>query len=177
MASNIITRTTTPGTQTENFNKGSALTHAELDNNFYVLTVTAGTAAVSKALVLDSNGDINMGNLGVIDNCQTVQFNSELDNGSKTASFDITLDSAQKQKVTLTANTLTANLKNPTSVGNWILKMVNGGLATLTWSSDSGSIYWAGNVEPTWSSAATDIIAIYYDGTNFYMSALTGFNP
>lgn len=161
----------------ENLGKGTPLTHAELDNNFFPLYVTAeGTAQASKALILDASGDLNMNNVGRIDNCETVQFHQELDNGSKTTNFNITFDSAQKQMVTLTANTMIITLLNPTSVGNWVIKVVNGGLATITWAATTGSVYWAGGTEPTWTSSGTDLISVYYDGTNFYCAGSLAFS-
>ena len=57
----IVTRATDPIAENsaENLNKGSALTHAELDKNFYPITsVTHGTAANGKAMIPDSNVDI-----------------------------------------------------------------------------------------------------------------------
>jgi len=99
---------------------------------------------------------------------KTIQFNQELDNGSKTTDFDVTWEDAQKQKATLTANTITLTLVNPTSVGNFLLKLVNGGLATLTWAATTGTVLWSGGTPPTLSSSGTDILSFYYDGTNFY---------
>ena len=90
------------------------------------------------------------------------------------SNFDFSTD--QKQKVTLTANTMTLTLDTTNvKVGNYILKIVNGGLATLTWASESGSIYWAGKTKPTLTSSGTDIVAFYFDGTNWYGMASLNF--
>ena len=103
-------------------------------------------------------------------------FTQELDNGSKTASFTIDFSTDQKQKVTLTSNTMTLTLDTTdVNVGNYILKIVNGGLATLTWASESGSIYWSEKTKPTLTSSGTDIIAFYFDGTNWYGMASLNF--
>jgi len=103
-------------------------------------------------------------------------FTQELDNGTKTASFTIDFSTDQKQKVTLTANTMTLTLDTTNvKVGNYILKIVNGGLATLTWASESGSIYWVGKTKPTLTSSGTDIVAFYFDGTNWYGMASLNF--
>ena len=85
-------------------------------------------------------------------------FTQELDNGSKTTNFTIDFSTDQKQKVTLTANTMTLTL-DTTSVGvaNYLLKIVDGGLATLTWAAETGSVYWPGGTEPTLTSSGTDI--------------------
>jgi len=108
-------------------------------------------------------GDYNITGIG------RASFTQELDNGSKSANFTIDFSTDQKQKVTLTENTMTLTL-DTTSVGvaNYLLKIVNGGLATLTWASESGSIYWVGGTEPTLTSSGTDIVTFYFDGTNWY---------
>ena len=103
-------------------------------------------------------------------------YTQELDNGTKTASFTIDFSTDQKQKVTLTANTMTLTLDTTNvKVGNYILKIVNGGLATLTWASESGSIYWVGKTKPTLTSSGTDLLALYFDGTNWYIMASLNF--
>ena len=113
-------------------------------------------------------GDLDANNKN-IKSVKTIGFNSEYDNGSKTASTTISFSAAQKQKITLTENTLTLTLSTTDlKVGNYLLKIVNGGLATLTWASESGSIYWAGGTKPELTSSGTDLIALYFDGTNWY---------
>lgn len=135
---------------------------------------TLGTAEASKVLTLDASADLNMANVGRIDNCETVQFNSEVDNGNSGATKTITLDSGQKQKVTVSEAT-TLTLANPTSVGNWVLKIVNGTAFAITWAASSGSVLWSDGLEPTWSASGTDLMFIYYDGTNFYCAGSVGF--
>ena len=105
-----------------------------------------------------------------------VSFTQEFDNGSKTASATIDFANDQKQKVTLTANTLTLTLDTTAvGVGNYLLKVVNGGLATLTWASETGSILWAGGAAPVLTASGTDIVALYFDGTNWYGQASLAF--
>jgi hypothetical protein len=119
-------------------------------------------------------GDLDCQN-NTIDNAKTVQFNGEVDNGSKTTHFTVTWNNGQKQKATLSANTMTITLGNPTSVGNFVLKLVNGGLATKTWAATSGAVYWVGGTAPTLTNSGTDLIMFYYDGTNFYGAAMLAF--
>jgi hypothetical protein len=148
----------------------------EVANN---TAVTANTAKVtnathtgdvtgSEALTVETFSQTVNATNNTLDNAKTVQFNSELDNGSKTTDATITWNNAQKQKVTLTANTITLTLDNPTSVGNFLLKIVNGGLATLTWAATTGSVYFPGGTDPSLTSSGTDIVSFYYDGINFY---------
>lgn len=101
-----------------------------------------------------------------------VSFTQELDNGSKTANFSIDFSTDQKQRVELTDNTITLTLDTTDiGVGNYQLKVVNGGLATLTWASETGVIKWAGGTPPTLTSAGTDFIAVYYDNQDFYLQS------
>lgn len=178
MASNVKARgPAAPTTQTGG-TKGSALSHAELDSNFFAIDTDHGTAVANKALILDSDGDLNMNNVGRIDNCETVQFFQELANGNAGAGITITLNSAQKQSVALNAATTTLTLTAPTSVGNWLLKLINtaGSAYTVTWTPSAGALYWAGGVQPTWTQTGTDLVSIYYDGTNFYCSGMLDFS-
>jgi len=107
----------------------------------------------------------------------SASFTQELDNGSKTANFSVDFATDQKQKCTLTANTMTLTLDTTSvGVGNYVLKIVNGGLATLTWASESGTVKWVGGEKPTLTSSGTDIIAFYFDGTDWYSVASLDFS-
>lgn len=98
----------------------------------------------------------------------SVSFTQELDNGSKTGNFSVDFSTDQNQKVTLTVNTITLTLDTTSvGVGHYSLKVINGGLATLTWASESGSVYWPGGTEPTLTASGTDEVALKYDGTNW----------
>jgi hypothetical protein len=126
------------------------------------------TPTAGGTIVMNDNNITGAGSIG---------FTQELDNGSKTASFSIDFGTDQKQKVTLTANTMTLTLDTTFDrVGNYVLKIVNGGTATLTWASETGSIYWAGGTAPTLTSSGTDIVSFYYDGTNWYGVASLNFS-
>lgn len=120
---------------------------------------------------LDSQ-DKNITGLG------SVGFTQELDNGSKTTDFSVDFATDQKQKATLTANAITLTLDTTFDrVGNYVLKLVNGGLATpLTWASESGSVYWPSGTAPTLTSSGTDIVSFYYDGTNWHGVASLDFS-
>jgi len=106
----------------------------------------------------------------------SVGFTQELDNGSKTANFSIDFSTDQKQKCTLTENTITLTLDTTNvKVGNYSLKIVNGGLATLTWASETGSVYFPGGTDPSLTSSGTDIVTFYFDGTDWYSVASLDF--
>ena len=111
------------------------------------------------------SGTVNANN-NLMDNCKTVQFNGEYDNGEKTDDFTLSLDNGQKQKVTLTANTITMTIAHPTSTGNFQVKVVNGGSATLTDAAGSGSFHVVGGTLPELTPSGTDYLMFYSDGTN-----------
>lgn len=152
---------------------GLGATTTKLD---YTNTSVLGQAENSKALVMGAGGVLDL-NSKVLDNAKTVQFNAEYDNGSKSTAFNLTLDNGQKQKVQITGGTFSITLVKPTSVGNWVVKLVDAGKASITsWLGSGGAnVYWANGTEPAWSSIGTDLLYIYYDGTNFYCSGNIGF--
>ena len=70
----IVTRTDTLASANSSTTvKGSALTHTELDRNFYPIKITTdGTAEASKALVLDANKDFTGVRHGTLTGTMTV---------------------------------------------------------------------------------------------------------
>jgi len=116
------------------------------------LYVDGVTSAIQDQLDDKLESDVNDSNITGIGR---VSFTQELDNGSKSANFTVDFSTDNKQKVTLTENTMTLTL-DTTSIGvaNYQLKIVNGGLATLTWAAETGSVYWSnGGTEPTLTSS------------------------
>ena len=107
-----------------------------------------------------------------MDEVLNVSFVEEHDNGVSGSS--ITIDWAandEHQKVTLTDD-CTLTFTAPRGVGNHILKVIQDGTGgrTVTW---PATVKWAGGTAPTLSTGASavDLIAIYYDGTNYYSGA------
>jgi hypothetical protein len=125
-------------------------------------------ANVSEDTTPEAGGNFVMGDYNIT-GIGRASFTQEYDNGSKSANFTIDFDVDQKQKVTLTANTMTLTL-DTTSVGvaNYLLKIVNGGLATLTWAAESGNVYFPGGTDPELTSSGTDIVTFYFDGTDWF---------
>ena len=137
--------------------------------NYSYLTDISGDTTPSLGGDLTA-ADKNITGLG------SVGFTQELSLGSKTTHFSVDFGTDQKQSCTLTANTITLTLDTTFDrVGNYVLRIINGGLATLTWASESGSVYWPGGTAPTLTSSGTDVIALYYDGTNWYCIASLAF--
>ena len=60
--------------------------------------------------------------------------------------------------------------------GAWHAVIIHyGGTHTVTWTT---TVKWAGDTEPTWTETITktDIVALFYDGTNWYGDASLNFN-
>lgn len=141
------------------------------DNN-----TISNVTELSDDLTPQLGGDLDSQNKKVLA-AKTVTFNSEVDDGEKTTDFSVDFSTGQKRKTTLTANTIILTLDTTDiKVGNYLLKIVNGGLATLTWAAESGSIFWPGGTAPTLTSSGTDILSVYFDGTNFYAQAGVDFS-
>ena len=133
------------------------------------LTATAidinGTLDVSG--VVDFNATVDM-NTNDIDNAGSITFVTETDNGNSGTSDTIDWTVAQKQKSTLTGN-CTFTFTAPAGPCNIMLKLIQDGTGsrTVTW---PGTVKWPSGTAPTLSTAASkvDIMAFYFDGTNYY---------
>jgi hypothetical protein len=100
-------------------------------------------------------------------------FREEYNNGSPGAGVTINWRNGQKQRVTLTAiSVITYN--PPPGPGNYMLKLIQGagGGFTVTWPL---TVWWPGGTPPVLTAAAgaRDIVAVYFDGTN-YLQMFTG---
>jgi hypothetical protein len=99
---------------------------------------------------------------------------TEYDAGNSGASIEIDWADGQNQKLTLTA-AATLTFANPAAGMTAKLKLIQDGTGsrTVTWP----TIKWVGGAAPTLSTAAgaIDIVSLYYDGSAYYGSALTGF--
>jgi len=159
--------------RTDKLSAFAATTEAEL---YSVLSdVTSFLESVEDDTAPKLGGNLN-GNDKNITGAGSISFTQELDNGSKTANFSVDFATDQKQKVTLTANTITLTLDTTdVKVGNYLLKVVNGGLATLTWASETGSVYFPSGTDPSLTSSGTDIVTFYFDGTDWYGMASLDF--
>lgn len=86
----------------------------------------------------------------------------------------ITWSNGQNQVRTLTSSG-TMTFASPTAGATYKLRIVQGGSGsyTITWP----TIKWAGGAAPTLSTAvgAIDIVTLYYNGTDYYGQAATGF--
>jgi len=98
------------------------------------------------------------------------------DLGTVTADTTIDWRDGNKAKITLGAN-ITLSFTNPGAPCNLVLEVVQDGTGgrTITWPSN---VKWAGGNAPTLSTDANavDIIAFYFDGTNYYGQASLNFS-
>ena len=200
--------TTTGVVTAAGFTIGSAaIIEAELET---LDGITAGTAAASKAMVLDSNADITGGRhltisgeldaatgdfSGAVDiagaltmsggdidlsdqhiaNIKTATFVDEHNDGNSSTSDTIDWREGLKHKSTLTGN-CTYTFTAPAGPCNLMFKVIQDGTGsrTVTW---PNTVKWpaATAVVLTTTASATDMVAFYYDGTNYYAMATLAF--
>lgn len=107
---------------------------------------------------------------------ETATFDAEVDNGNSGTADTINWTVGNKQKSTLTDN-CTFTFTEPAGPCNLILKLIQDatGGRTVTWPAD---VNWPSGTPPTLSTGANaiDIVALYYDGTNFYGMASLDFS-
>ncbi len=119
--------------------------------------------------------DLSAANFNIT-NLKTLIFNQEFDNGNSGASHTVDWTVGAKQKITLTAATVTLTFTAPVGVGSLLLRVIQDGTGgrLITW---PASVKWVGGAAPALSTAANavDIISFYYNGTNFYGIASLNF--
>ena len=181
--SNLVTRGKTPASQTENINKGAALTHDQLDDNFYPLYITTdGTAEANKALIVDASK--NIGTLGTVTATdvvvnETVTFDAEgaATHSSATLTIDWLTGNKQEETLTTTDITTVTFSNDPAGPCNLLLKLTQDSATPVTCTGWPASVKWAGGTEPVLSGGVDDIdiITFYYDGTNYFGAIMKDF--
>ncbi len=138
------------------------------DNTLVRFDGTSGKLIQGSAIVIDDSDNIFMdGYLDMsnedIDNIKTATFNSVPAGSGSGGTID--WSSAQKRKFTMTgAGTLTFTA--PAGPCNLMLLLVNAGTNAPTW---PATVLWpGGGTEPSWTTTGTDVVAFFYDGTNYY---------
>lgn len=124
-----------------------------------------GELKVGTHTIRISKNRLDMGNLP-IKSIKTGTFNSEISNGNSGAAMTIDWTAGQKQRVTLTGD-CTFTFTAPAGPCSVLLRCIGDGTArTLTW---PATVKWAAAAAPTMTStlSAWDLIAFYYDGTNY----------
>jgi len=126
----------------------------------------------ARLIGLDSTGDT----VGA----DAVSFPVEFDNGNEAGpTFLLDWNAGQKQRATLTGNITTVTITDLDvgAAANFILVLVQDatGGRTVTW---PAAVLWPGGTAPTLSvgASAVDLIAFYWDGTNYYGVASLNFS-
>jgi len=130
----------------------------------------SGVADIAGAVDLHATLDMNTND---IDNIRSATFITEINNGDSGTSDTIDWGAAQKQRSTLTGNCEFTFIA-PDGPCNLMLKCINDGtVRTITW---PNTVKWPAATAPTFSgSSLVDVIAFYYDGTNYYGQATLAF--
>lgn len=102
-------------------------------------------------------------------------YDAEVDNGDSGAADTINWTAGNKQKTTLTGD-CTFTFTAPTGPCNVILKVVQGGVGSFVpvW---PATVLWPSGIAPFWSTTpgAIDVLAFYFDGTNYFGQASINF--
>jgi hypothetical protein len=106
-----------------------------------------------------------------LDHPQATQINygREVDNNATGSALTINWKAGQKQRVDMSA-ACTFTFAPPEGVCNLMLKLAYAGDYAPTFPS---TVKWQGGTVPTWTKAngAVDVIAMYFDGTNYHATA------
>lgn len=149
--------------------------HNSINVNEHSDITSAGSEiedAVTKKHSQNTDTQLDSGELEIdADDCvkikETAYFDAEYDNGSSGSAKTINWKLGNKQKITLTAD-CTISFTAPSGPCNLILKVIQDSTAReITW---PGTVQWPDGDEPELSegSADIDLIALYFDGTNYF---------
>jgi len=117
-------------------------------------------------------------NTGQVHDMVSAWYRAELNNGDKAANFNLIFKDAQKQRVRLTGSPITGTMTFP-GVGNYLLKVVQDGTGgrLLTLAVTGGVVKKPGGTLVFTSTAnATDLVSLYYDGTDAYASIVPNYS-
>jgi hypothetical protein len=149
-----------------------------------ILTLSAfrGTGGTSGHVALtDGTGasvgvgyfDVLVGNSPSALEVQTLY--NEYNAGNSSTALTLNLRNGNAQKIVLTGN-CTFTFSNPSVGYPYVLRLVQDGTGsrTVTW---PANVKWPGGTAPTLTTtaSATDLVNIYYDGTNYYGSSALGY--
>lgn len=98
---------------------------------------------------------------------------AEFDAGNSGTAKTIDFDKGNVQKIAITG-ACTFTLSNPRACTRYMLKLAQGsGGQAYTW---PGTVLWPSNNAPTASGASkTDLVMLYFDGTNYFGSYLLNY--
>ena len=143
------------------------------DVHFLMTTSTVPTDTPTRAIDkfrLYKNGSVVRLYIWDIINSTWQSFSSipvRYDAGNSSTALTVNFNNGGAQFITLTGN-CTFTFSNPVEGGRYILELKQDGTGsrTVTWPS---TVKWSGGVAPTLTTTAgrTDIITLYYNGTNY----------
>jgi hypothetical protein len=104
-------------------------------------------------------------------------FNTEVNNGNSGTGKTIDWNAGNKQTIVTTASG-TLTFIAPSGPCNLLLRIVHEASATAYTYGYPATVKWSGGTKPstTNTSGAVDIIAFYFDGTNYYGAGSTNFS-
>jgi len=137
--------------------------------------IGAGTSIQVKKASAAQDGYLARGDFSTFNSAtrtfDLVTFTSEYDNGNSGASHTINWNNGQQQKITLNNNcTFAFTAPTGSRPSRFTLKVVQGGAGSyaITW---PGTAFATGATAPTLTGtlASVDILAIYFDGTDYHV--------
>jgi len=128
------------------------------------LTGSDTVVASFQATLLDFFTDIAHNNNDALE-LKTATFNGVITNAAITGNpYDIDWTDGQKQSGTVTG-TATVTFTAPAGPCNLMLLLTNGSAFTVTW---PATVQWPGGSPPSFTASGTDVVAFFYDGTNYW---------
>lgn len=131
----------------------------EVSNN---TTVVAKLDNVSEDTTPELGGNLDALNQD-LRNIRVAEFNTEYDNGTAGATPTIDFTNGNYQKITLGENA-TFSVTPPSGPTSCQLRIIEGDTYSITW----WTITWLTNGGTAPTLDGTDIVSLFYDGTNWY---------
>jgi hypothetical protein len=136
------------------------------------LMVSSSSTINGDYFIVSSDGLIGIGTIAPkakLEMNNSAGFTTQYNNGNSTATATINWPNGNKQKITLTAATVTLTFTSPGVIGNFILEVVQDGSGgrTVVW---PAAVKWPGGSAPslTGSIGAVDVVSFFYNGTVYY---------
>jgi hypothetical protein len=92
-----------------------------------------------------------------------------------TCTVDLSTGDTQTIDISGASGNVTATFTNPSVGGRYLIVVIGKLATTLTFATGAGAFKWPGGVAPTFTATTgkTDVLSLYYDGTNYYQVAIS----